>query len=337
MSTMYQDFCNVPLEYKKHPQPLYANMSRALNATGRPIAFSMCEWGVAEPWTWGDAIAQSWREAGDHTGVWDSTKSVIRSSAAVPPEFSGRPYGWNDMDMLETGCYEQCAHANGQQPRLTSIEYKTEFSMWAISASPLQITTTIMNCTQAPLTSCAVALTKQNSDSACTLGTSFGCNLSTSSIWTNIGCRGEFTCNGEPVSCDVAGVGLHECPCPGAAPVVCKGWLSDLQKEILLNTEVLAINQDVTKQGRPIYGARNLTVWLRDLSDGSKAVALYNEDDAPVSIGVKFEDIGWAGGTVKGRDLWLHIDVGPYTDSIPARSVAPHETVLLRLHRQPTV
>ena len=75
-------------------------------------------------------------------------------------------------------------------------------------------------------------------------------------------------------------------------------------------------------------------MWLRDLSDGSKAVALYNEDDAPVSIGVQFADIGWAGATAKGRDLWLHTDVGPFTNGIPPRSVAPHETVLLRLHRQ---
>ena len=72
------------------------------------------------------------------------------------------------MDMIETGCYEQCDHANGNQPNLTAIgmfllvfilihnfmhetiiiflilysfiEYKTEFSMWAISASPLQFT-----------------------------------------------------------------------------------------------------------------------------------------------------------------------------------------------------
>ena len=92
-----QDYCNVPAIYANDPQPLYTNMSRALNATGRPIAFNMCEWGLAQPWTWGDALAQSWRIAGDHTGVWSSTKSVIRSSAAVPAAFSGRPYGWNDM------------------------------------------------------------------------------------------------------------------------------------------------------------------------------------------------------------------------------------------------
>ena len=32
--------------------------------------------------------------AGDHTGLWDSTKSVIRASAAIPAANSGRPYGW---------------------------------------------------------------------------------------------------------------------------------------------------------------------------------------------------------------------------------------------------
>ena len=84
----------MPAQYKNDPQPLYANMSAALNATGRPIAFSMCEWGVAQPWTWGNDLAQAWRIAGDHTGVWSSTKSVIRSSAAIPAEYSGRPYGW---------------------------------------------------------------------------------------------------------------------------------------------------------------------------------------------------------------------------------------------------
>ncbi len=57
----------------------------------------MCEWGVEDPWTWGDNIAQSWRMAGDHTGNWDSTKSVIRASAAIPANGTGRPYGWNDV------------------------------------------------------------------------------------------------------------------------------------------------------------------------------------------------------------------------------------------------
>jgi alpha-galactosidase len=88
------------------PQEAYGNMSAALNATGRPMAFNMCEWGLDNPWEWGGAISQSWRMAGDHTGVWSSTKSTIQQSAAIPAFYTGHPYAWNDMDMLETGCYE---------------------------------------------------------------------------------------------------------------------------------------------------------------------------------------------------------------------------------------
>lgn len=235
--------------------------------------------------------------------------------------------------MLETGCYEQCAHANGRQPNLTATEYKTEFSMWAISASPIQVTTTIMNCSSAPLPSCSVTLDQQLSKSQCTLGKSFGCGADNASVWTAFGCRGVFTCNGQKLTCDVNGTGVHTCACPDAPVATCKGWLSDLQKEILLNTEVIAINQDVTPQGRPVKNG-DLTVWARDLSDGSKAVALYNQEDAPAPIGVDFSSLGWAGATVKGRDLWQHADIGPFTSSIPTRAVAPHETVMMRLYKQ---
>ena len=99
-------------------------MSKALNASGRHIAFNMCEWGQKNPWEWGDACAQSWRATKDHTGqpprlldptakshthchtvctrdlrqcvgTWESTKSIIRAAMDIPREFSGRPYGWN--------------------------------------------------------------------------------------------------------------------------------------------------------------------------------------------------------------------------------------------------
>merc|ERR1712232_1264625 len=52
------------------------------------------------------------------------------------------------MDMLETGNYKQAAHANGKEGKMTATEYKTEFSMWAILASPLIVTTPILNCSK---------------------------------------------------------------------------------------------------------------------------------------------------------------------------------------------
>ena len=242
--------------------------------------------------------------------------------------------------MLETGCYEQCAHANGRQPNLTATEYRTEFSMWAISASPLQITTRIMNCTSGPpLPTCAVALQQQLSKAACTLGVSYGCGADNASVWTDAGCRGVFECNGASVECNVNGTGQHVCPCGAPPPVTCKGWLSDLQKEIMLNTEIIAVNQDVTPQGRPVREG-DLTVWARHLSDGSAAIALYNQNDAPASLSIDFAALGggWGAGTVAhARNLWAHADLGAFTGRYPATGgvdVAPHEAHMVRLTPQ---
>lgn len=245
--------------------------------------------------------------------------------------------------MLETGCGLQCAHANGRQPNMTDVEWRTEFSMWAISASPLQFTAPIMNCTAAPpppRPACSVALLAQHSKEACTPGVSFGCDAAdagNNTMFTSAGCRGDFFCNGRNVTCDEDGAGAHLCACASGADPVCTPWLSDLQKEILLNTEVIGVNQDVTPQGRPLRDG-DISVWSRALSDGSAAVALYNENDAPAELFVAFADLGWPAGTHAAvRDLWAHADLGVVQDRYPAastRTVAPHESVMLRITRQ---
>ena len=151
------------------------------------------------------------------------------------------------QDMLETGCgitgpgmNPGCAHANNRQPNMTATEYKTEFSMWAISASPLIFTSPIMNCSTntPPLPTCAVTLKAQHSNEVCTLGTNFGCWAGNQSMWTSQGCRGEFICNGNDITCDVNGTGMHSCSCNPNAGVTCVPWISDVQREILFNTEV---------------------------------------------------------------------------------------------------
>jgi len=311
----------------------YTAMSRALNQTSRKIHFNMCEWGRENPWEWGNDVAQSWRMSGDHTGIWSSTKSSARQSAAIPENFSGRPYGWNDMDMLQTGCYEQCAFANGKEGNMTATEYMTEFSLWAISASPLAFTSPIMNCTAMvePDATCNVSLVKQNSAATCKLDVSFGCNPDMHTMWIDQGCRGVFDCDGyKEVSCDVNGAGRHTCTCGPAPPVKCTAWISPLQRKILFNTDVIAVNQDVTPQGRPVV-AGDLRVWARHMSDKSVAVALYNEADAATTITFSFHTVGWpATQKATARDLWEHKDLGEFTGSFTPTLVAPHEAKMLR-------
>jgi len=328
-----QDNCNTNDMGK--PEDYYHLMSNALNQTGRPMAFAMCEWGDDRPWEWGPAVAQSWRMHGDHEGVWASTKEIVRASAAIPAANTGTPFGWNDMDMLETGNYGQAAHANGKESTMTATEYRTEFSMWAISASPLVVTTPIMNCSagyQAPepprgshhAEACKVLMRKQESKATCTKGVSYGCHDGNSTLWVDKGCRGNFVVDGATVLCDPMGPGRHYC-----GPVSCEATMTDLQKEILLNTEVIAVNQDVTPQGRPVKEG-DISVWARKLSGGDIAVALYNENDETAGIGFELASVG-AHESVTIRDLWQHKDLGQFTTSFPETHVAAHGTVMLRL------
>ena len=87
----------------------YLKMSRALRASGRPIVFSICEWGSSKPWTWAQGVGQLWRATGDIQDCWDCGKSwggmgvvhIIDLMADLHP-FSG-PGHFNDPDMLEVG------------------------------------------------------------------------------------------------------------------------------------------------------------------------------------------------------------------------------------------
>jgi len=108
------------------PEVRYPVMRDALNASGRPIFFSMCEWGVDKPALWAPNVGNSWRTTGDISDNWRSMLGNID----VNNEFADKaaPGGWNDPDMLEVG--------NGG---MTDAEYITHFSLWAISKAPLLI------------------------------------------------------------------------------------------------------------------------------------------------------------------------------------------------------
>jgi len=123
----------------------FAAMSHALNRTGRPMVYSMCNWGEDGPWNWGATIANSWRISGDIIdnfkrfdercpctsmldcklpGYYCSITRII--DFAAPLSSKGGVGHWNDLDMLEVG-----------RNRLTYDQEVTHFSMWAIIKSPL--------------------------------------------------------------------------------------------------------------------------------------------------------------------------------------------------------
>ena len=104
----------------------YTAMRDALARTGRSIYYSICSWGRADVWKWGNQTGNSWRTTDDIQNNWISVKSNYLLSN-LHPESAG-PGSWNDPDMLEVG--------NGG---LTHAEERSHFALWAFAKSPLLI------------------------------------------------------------------------------------------------------------------------------------------------------------------------------------------------------
>ena len=103
----------------------YAKMDKALKATGRPIVFSLCQYGWDAVWEWAPSVGGNlWRTTGDIQPNWDRVYAILSQQAGLA-KYAG-PGHWNDPDMLEVG--------NG---RLTLAENRAHFSMWVMLAAPL--------------------------------------------------------------------------------------------------------------------------------------------------------------------------------------------------------
>jgi len=107
------------------PEVRYPIMRDALNGTGRPIFYSLCEWGVDNPASWAGAVGNSWRTTGDISDNWKSMVSNLDNNGDWK---EAGPGAFNDPDMLEVG--------NGG---MTTAEYTAHFSLWALIKSPLLI------------------------------------------------------------------------------------------------------------------------------------------------------------------------------------------------------
>jgi alpha-galactosidase len=244
------DWCNTE---KRNAEEAYSTMSTALLATGRPIVFSMCEWGTAKPWLWGNGIGNLWRTTGDISDNWTSHKKWPNGGCCelgfveildlqVGLESFAGPGHWNDPDMMEVG--------NGG---MTIPEYRAHFSFWALLAAPL-----------------------------------------------------------------IAGNDVRS-----MTPEI---------KEILTNSEVIAVNQDkLGREGHRVAKNGDLEVWSKVLNDGSRAVILFNRGGSENDISISWEQIGYPNHLpAKVRDLWLHKDLGSFTGSYSAK-VPSHSVVMVKI------
>ncbi|MBV8832405.1 MAG: glycoside hydrolase family 27 protein [Acidobacteriaceae bacterium] len=235
------DWCGARNIYKDDEMhAVYQKMGDALASSGRPIVYSLCQYGRADVWTWGSAVGGNlWRTTGDIRDSWDSMSKIGFSQSDLA-RYAG-PGHWNDPDMLEVG--------NGG---MTVTEYKTHMSLWSLLAAPL-----------------------------------------------------------------LAGNDLAH-----MEPEIL---------QILLNREVIAVDQDPAgKQARRASKSGDSEVWVKELTDGSSAVGLFNRGNTEAFIAFKWTDLGLNGAPEHVRDLWLHRDLqvsGPEYSV----SVAAHGVILLKV------
>ena len=128
------DLCGLRTQMKAAPNPeaahkimvdAYIKMRDALRSTGRPIVYSLCQYGDDAVWRWGtDVGGNLWRTTGDISDHYSRMAEIGFGQAGLA-RFAG-PGHWNDPDMLEVG-------NGGMKPD----EYRTHMSLWAILAAPL--------------------------------------------------------------------------------------------------------------------------------------------------------------------------------------------------------
>lgn len=151
------DFCNLPMTLNQSPenketapvirtamkgppnytaQQIYLPMAEALGKVDRDIVFSVCNWGVQEPWKWAGDISHLWRTTPDIRPYFKgfsvkylyfmSIMEIVNRAHNDSLHLYAAPGRWNDPDMLEVG--------NG---KLTYDENVAHFSMWSMMAAPL--------------------------------------------------------------------------------------------------------------------------------------------------------------------------------------------------------
>ncbi|MFC4603052.1 glycoside hydrolase family 27 protein [Rhodococcus kronopolitis] len=102
----------------------FERMAAALAATGRPIVYSISEYGSTRPWEWAGEYGHLWRTTPDIGPSWRSVLRLVDRQHGLA-RYAG-PGGWNDPDMLEVG-----------NRGLGELESRSHLMLWAMLAAPL--------------------------------------------------------------------------------------------------------------------------------------------------------------------------------------------------------
>lgn len=151
------DYCNAPQD-SATAKVRYTAIRKALDATGRPFFLNVCEWGHFQPWEWAASVGgNQWRMSDDIRDCWqhpDRSGSLLGFIQVLDKNkqlayYSG-PNHFNDMDMMCVGLYGKGSPSsthglNNTQKGMTTQEYQSQFSMWAMLAAPLTLSFELAN------------------------------------------------------------------------------------------------------------------------------------------------------------------------------------------------
>jgi len=114
-----------PDAQNKMMRDAYMKMHNAIVKTGRPMIYSLCQYGFDQVWQWGPEVgANLWRTTDDIQANYNSMILIGLSQAGLAKYAA--PGHWNDPDMLEVG--------NGKMNHDENISHMT---MWSMLAAPL--------------------------------------------------------------------------------------------------------------------------------------------------------------------------------------------------------
>ncbi|MCK5853034.1 putative Ig domain-containing protein [bacterium] len=109
--------------------------------------------------------------------------------------------------------------------------------------------------------------------------------------------------------------------------------LDEFTLNLLINNEVLNINQDsLGKQANKVFDADGIQYWLKELSDGSYALGIFNLNDEFKKHNLKLKNAGLK-GMFKARNVWRQTNIGVITNQTEI-TIPVHGVFLIKLTKK---